>query len=284
MAAYDRGEYYAAALAFEEAYRRSPRGAAIYNAGRAWERAKDRARAADAFAAALASQDFLGRDAAIARERLAALEPGLATIAVRGPPAATVALDGAERGELPRVLHVTPGQHEVRATRRDGTVAVRSVSVAAEEAVTVAVDDAPEPPRPDPVARAANATASPPTPARDGPAADSTRMPTWGWLTLGGAGVLGVTYAVLYFGVVVPDKSAYQAKESDPASKFADRSAAHDRWQTDMTATIAVGAAAGVCAVLAGVAFFALRDRGPASRPSVTLRLSPVSVSAAATF
>src|SRR5262249_47150270 len=58
--AYGRGEYAAAARAFEESYRLVPRAAAVYNAARAWQAAGERARAADDYEAALKRTDLLG--------------------------------------------------------------------------------------------------------------------------------------------------------------------------------------------------------------------------------
>src|SRR5262245_59201878 len=77
MAAHSRHEYRAAALAFEEAFRRAPRGPTIYNAGIMWEAAKEPARAADDYARAVAQGGLDGDQAATAAARLRELEASL---------------------------------------------------------------------------------------------------------------------------------------------------------------------------------------------------------------
>jgi hypothetical protein len=234
LAAYDRHEYRAAALAFEEAYRRVPRSAAMYNAGRSWEAAGESARAADAFATALASGEFDEHDAQVARERLQDLEPLLGRLDIVGPTTATVSLDGVDRGSLPRKLHVAPGAHRIEVHRSDGSVVVRAVEAKAGELVAITVGDVPAqapPPPPLPVPL--------PTPER-------TLMPTWGWVSLAATGVLGVAGAVTYV-KFASDRSAFDTGGDHDAS-------IHDNASAARTATYVLWGLGGACAVATGLA------------------------------
>src|ERR1700691_3944493 len=74
LAAYERGDFKAAARAFTEANGRAPRGATLFNAGLAWEAAGERTRAADAYGAAIATRELPLTDAGTAARQLEALE------------------------------------------------------------------------------------------------------------------------------------------------------------------------------------------------------------------
>jgi tetratricopeptide (TPR) repeat protein len=141
LAAYERHEYRAAALAFEEADRHIPRAAAMYNAGRAWQAAGDAARAADAFAAALRGKDLTKDEEGRARKGLSELEPSLGQVAVTGPSSATLFFDEMDRGSLPRTVHARVGAHDVRVRRRDGSDVTRHVIVLVGQTESIAVED-----------------------------------------------------------------------------------------------------------------------------------------------
>jgi len=255
LAAYDRHEYRAAALAFEEAYRRVPRSAAMYNAGRSWEAAGESARAADAFATALASGEFDEHDAHVARERLQDLEPPLGRLAIEGPASATVSLDGIDRGSLPRKLHLAPGPHRIEVRRSDGSVVVRATEVKAGELVSITVGDVPAQPPPPP----------PPAPPLPPPTPERTLMATWGWVSLAATGVLGVTGAVTYV-KFASDRSAFDAGGDHNAS-------IHDNAGAARTATYVLWGLGGACAVATGLALTLSPRRQ--SGPSAEMRVGP---------
>jgi hypothetical protein len=251
LAAYERHEYRAAALAFEEAFRRAPRGAAMYNAGRGWEAAGDKARAADAFAVALGRGDLESGDAAYAREHLADLEPSLGVVDVEGPSSAAVALDGTERGALPRKLHLVPGHHELRVRRRDASVVEKSVDAAAGAVAHVTVEDAPALPSPAP-------PVAPPPPERHGP-------PTWAYVSLGVGGALAAAGAVTYV-KFADDRSTFDSGGDHDASL-------HSSALTLRTVTYVLWGAAGACVIAGAVAFLASRSGG--EKAASALRVGP---------
>jgi hypothetical protein len=297
VAAYERHEFRAAALAFEEAYRRVPRSAAIYNAGRCWEAAGDRARAADAFMVALAARDLEEHDAQVARDRLAELTPSLATIEAQGLPTATVSVDGVDRGPLPRAIHVTPGEHTVHVLRRDGTVVVRRVTVAAGDVSTVSAsnEDPPESAAPPPPSPTADGHGDPPSSAQASPEApegqdasaalpvlpivperraqSASGMPVWGAFCLGGAVALTTLGAAMYIKFEA-DKSSFEASSNQDASL-------HSNALDERTAAYVLWAGAGAAAVAAGVAFVRFRLPSPVA---ASLRVGPASVAAAVSF
>ncbi len=256
LAAYERHEYRAAALAFEEAFRRAPRAAAMYNAGRGWEAAGDRARAADAFALALAQGDLEAGDATYARDHLAQLEPSLGVVDVGGPTTASVALDDTERGALPRKLHVAAGRHALRVKRLDGSVIENNVDVAAGSHVAVTIDDSPAP-------EASPPPLSPPPPSPEGPP-ERHGPSAWGYVGLGAAGVLAAVGAVTYV-KFADDRSTFDNGGDHDAS--ARSSAVSLR-----TATYVLWSAAGASAITGAIVLVATK-RGEA--PASALRVGP---------
>jgi hypothetical protein len=194
LAAYERHEYRAAALAFEEADRHIPRAAAMYNAGRAWQAAGDAARAADAFAAALSGADLQKDDEARARKGLLDLEPSLGKVAVTGPSTATLFFDEMDRGPLPRTVHARAGAHDVRARRRDGSDVTRHVIVVVGQTETVVVEDS------EPVSQVEIVEV--PRPAEPGTtppaAARRSSLRLVGYVAFGATGAFGVAGVVTY--------------------------------------------------------------------------------------
>jgi hypothetical protein len=131
-AAFDRGDYRAAALAFEAAHRRAPHPSALYNAARAWEAGGDRGRAADAFVGALAA-GLEGAQRRDAEQRVGVLGPSLARLRVSAPPGSRVSVGHLERREPPAEAYVEPGEYEVRVELPDRRHLSRRVSVGAGE-------------------------------------------------------------------------------------------------------------------------------------------------------
>src|SRR5262249_18379824 len=113
VAAYERGDYRAAAIAFDEAYRRAPRAAVRYNAGLAWEAAGALARAADAYGAVADSPDLDEPSRSDAQGRLAKLNAQLGTVRVTDPVGELVSIAHAERVRIPCVIHLRGGEYEL---------------------------------------------------------------------------------------------------------------------------------------------------------------------------
>jgi hypothetical protein len=140
-AAFSRGEYRAAATAFEEADRRAPRAAAIYNAALAWDEAHENARAADDYALALERKDIAAASASRARERLTILAKSLVVAEVVAP-GATIAIGHARR-PAPTKVYLAPGEYTVTAIWPDGHQDSKKVSL--ESSQTIAFDPPPPP-------------------------------------------------------------------------------------------------------------------------------------------
>ncbi len=196
VTAYAHGEFRAAAALFEGAYRTQPRGAAVYNAGLAWESAGEPTRAADAYAAALARSDLSDEQGRDARTRLAALERSLGRLHVTAPAGTSAAIDRVSYGGSV-AAHVLAGDHEVQVVFGDGRGETRRVVVAAGSLTVVEFMTPPSPP----VSRAA--VVVPPKPRPHPPAA--APAPLWstfsrgtvGWIALGASVPLVATAGVL---------------------------------------------------------------------------------------
>lgn len=187
-AAYARRDYRAAALSFEAAFREAPHGGTIYNAGLAWEAAKEPARAADAYQAALDTPGLEGKQAKDAARRLGKLEGKLGRVEVTAPAGATVWIAHAEGVPAPARVHVAPGEHEVKVELAGGKRETRRVEARAGEAARVTVEPPPEPPPPEP---------APPPPPAPAPGNDGSTQRTLGWVALGVGGVMAAGGTVM---------------------------------------------------------------------------------------
>jgi hypothetical protein len=150
--AYSRGDFRAAAAAFDRAYDLAPRGAAAYNGGLSWEAAGDASRAADDYARALRTSDLGSVERADTTGRLKALEATVGRLTILAPEGAHVTLDSAEVNEGWIGVHVPPGRHDVGVRYPDGKQETRSVTVVAREVVEVRLSERTEP-APSPLAK-----------------------------------------------------------------------------------------------------------------------------------
>jgi tetratricopeptide (TPR) repeat protein len=189
-AAYARGDYEPAARAFEVSNRLSPHPSALYNAGLAWEAAAKPERAADAFAAAIATHALTDAQAKDAEQRMAVLAERVGRVRIEAPTGATVSLAHADRVATPVSVHVTPGKHSAELQFADGHSETRDVEVTAGAVATLRFE-AREPP---PVA----------PPADDPPVTTtgSDGLAIAGWILAGsglaaGAAAIGVGVAAL---------------------------------------------------------------------------------------
>lgn len=253
--AYARGDNRAAALAFEEAYRRAPRGAAIFNAATAWDAAGDPPRAADDYALAIASSDLDDAKKKEATTQLAKLEAQLGRISITGPSSARVNVAHVIDGTLPLVVHVRPGAHEIRAQFAGGKSEARTVKVDGGAIENVVFEEKAAAATPVVTAQAT------PTPPPAEPVETSHPARAWGFVSLGAGALFGGT--AVFLGV-----RALSARDDYDASGHRD-AAARDRASQLRTWANVSWAAAGTFAAL-GVVLIALPGSSP-SRPTVGL-------------
>ena len=260
-ASYQKGDFRTAAASFERAYRESPRGAAVYNAGLAWEAASEAPRAADAYATALDAGDLGAQQKKDAQARLANLAKTLGRIDVSGPAGAKISVEHCESAALPTKVFLTAGAHELTA-RFDGGASTSkqqvTVAAGATTAVTIEPPKAAAPPPPPPPQKVES-----PTPAL-APAASNPRKLV-GFVALGGA--LVASGAAVYFGV-----SAVSAKDDFNSSGHRDQNA-HDRADELRTITNVTWVAAGVLAAT-GVVLVLTAPKAPNDR-AVTATVGP---------
>lgn len=263
--AYARGDFRAAAQEFEAAFRDDPRGAIVFNAGLSWQAAGETARAADDFAFALATTDLPAENAADARTRLGALEKSLGRIDVTAPAGARVSVAHADRLPPPAHVHVAPGRYTVNVLLADDSTRQRSVSVRAGEWAhldfgdegSTAPSTAPAPSTDEPPTPAPAPASPEPAP----PASASSSQGTWGWITLGLAGVLAGVSGWL-------------------TVQFFDANSTNDQQRTQQSHDDAVGAATRLDIGLAATALAAgvgvgLLLTAPSSPASVAMHATP---------
>lgn len=128
-------KYKEAALNFEAASRLRPHAVALYTAAQAWELAGEPARAADAYAKALATPKLNDTQATRSRDRLAALEKETGVVVALGPETTRVQLDDQMEAGLPARLHGSPGAHVVTIFFADGNSETRNVTLEAGSSV-----------------------------------------------------------------------------------------------------------------------------------------------------
>lgn len=261
--AYAREDYRAAAVGFEATHELVPHGAALFNAGEAWNAAGEEARAADAFARALEIGGLASNQARTARSRLAGLKSGLGRVVLSAPPGSLIWLAHLEGVPPPVKLYLPPGRHEARAQLPSGEEREREFSVSAGKRASVSFD-----PRPAPQ----EAPVGPEMPDDQGPPdaeGESGSVLAVGLITLGTSAVAAAVAIAL--GV-----SALDARDEFDASGYTDRDA-HAEADSLRTATNVSWAAAGVLAATSAVLLVVyLVDGDPdPSTASAQLRLSP---------
>ena len=113
---------------------------------------------------------------------------------VTAPAGALVLVRGAERGEIPTTLHLTPGTHDIHVHRRDGLEVVRTVTLARpgarEEIAVEAGPPAAPPPSPKPAPPLVAPAPAPPPHASPSPLA---------WIGLAAAGAFAIGGGYTYF-------------------------------------------------------------------------------------
>jgi hypothetical protein len=221
--AYTRGDFRAAARAFDEANRIFPRGAAAFNAGLAWESAGERSRAADEYTHALEASDLGAAERADATGRLRKLEDTLGRLVVTSPAATRLLLDDVELPGSSVTVHLEPGKHALRVEYAGGRTESRALLArpGVEQTVTLgstAVKD----PAPDPVDVPTEGTANPrddapPPPHHERATSTSSPDRTAAWIVLGGAAVTSGVALVL-FGLGLTARNEFDSGDDKSSS------------------------------------------------------------------
>jgi tetratricopeptide (TPR) repeat protein len=113
MKSFSSGKFAEAAQAFEAAAALKPNAVALYTAALAWEQASQSERAADDYGRSVELTGLNQQQESTAKERLAALEKVLGTLAVTGPEGTKVQLDQFTETVVPVRLHGTGGTHSL---------------------------------------------------------------------------------------------------------------------------------------------------------------------------
>ena len=214
--------YREAAQAFEAADALVASAVVQQNAGAAWERAGERACAADAYDAALAAGTLDAEFTADTRRRLGALERELGVLVVAEPSGARIRVAHAAGRAIPTRVHLAPGSYEVVVEMPGRGPVVRTVTVVAAAVTELRVQ--PDPPR-----------HAPPAAGRSVPARPATEAPwpvtrTLGWIGVG-VGVAGAALGGVFAARYLSVRSEFLERPGD---------ALHDEaagWQTASTAT-----------------------------------------------
>lgn len=268
---YARHDFREAARQFESAYRIAPRGAAMYDAGLAWEQAGELPRAADDFAIAIGNGDTSSQQRSDATARLKALEARLARLVVTGPADAHVTVDDGSQATLPLGIHLAPGTHALFVTYAGGGTESRDIDARAGAEVVVRLT---APATADATPQPAPPSQAPPTEG-PGPASDdgstSTRR-TLAWLSLSGAGLAAVL--TVYFYVQGENALSQYEQGRDMSGSL------HDQAVTDRTAAQVLAVATVALGATSAVLFLTSRGTGA----STSLRIGPASAALRVTF
>jgi hypothetical protein len=238
--AFVRGDFAAAAAAFESAAQLVPHPATFLDAAEAWERAAEPVKSAIACDAVLANPHVEPRYRDAAEAILRRVGSRVATLDLTGPASLDVRVDGMEI-VLPARRRLAPGAHEVLVVDGDAR-SVEPISLAPGSSSSLVLR---RPEAPGPRASAAK-EAAPVAAPREAPrdalpepsAAPAGRHgpPALSWIAFGAAGVSAGVAG--YFGVAATEgKSAYEAAPSvDRRDTFY-----RDRTVTNVALASAVG-------------------------------------------
>ncbi len=234
-----------AALHFESASSQRPHAISLFMAAVSWEKANRPEHAADAYDRTLSIAGLTAEQASQARDRVAALERTLGTVAVVGPEGWRVQLDQLTEVDVPARLHGVPGNH-LLVIRPKGERAVERRDVTLHQGKITRVElteegDAPKtevaaPPKPEVVVRTV-----------------VVEQPTWFTTRRGlGVGALGVG-AASALGALVLGTQALGAKDAYDAKRTQagyDHASALQTWTNVAWVTAGVFIAGGAVLVL----------------------------------
>ncbi|HMR76211.1 MAG TPA: hypothetical protein PKD61_13890 [Polyangiaceae bacterium] len=255
--AYHRGEFRAAAEAFESAHRHAPRAATILNAARAWRAAEEPGRAANAYAAALNLGGLPSEEQQNAQQQLTALSATLGRVQLLGPAGTVVGLGEQQKLAVPTEVYVAPGTYSLTALFPSGQRITRTVRVRIGTQQERLEAPPAEPPQ------ATRASAAPESPALESGSSQSA----WGIASLGAAGALTV-------GAVILGTRALDARDRYDASDRRDIEAYDEAKSLRLWTNVLWGGA-----VVAGGVGVTLIVTAKASKPRAGLRVGPDGVS-----
>lgn len=244
--AFQAKKYAEAATHFESAASFRPHAVALYTAGLAWDLANKPERAADAFSRALDVPGLDAKQSASAKERIAAIEKTVGTVAVQGPEGSKVQLEPYTEAPVPARLHAPPGLHSLTVKMPGKPVEHRDVTLEAGKAVDVNLNDAPRreaTPTPDPA----------PTPApKEQPQSHGSHESYWTIRRVAGVGVAGLGVAVLGAGAVlgINANGAKDAYDARPSREAFDHASSLETWTNIALISGAVALASGIVLVV----------------------------------
>jgi hypothetical protein len=273
-AAFGRGDFAAAAAGFDEADRLAPYTELRYNAALAWERAGERARAADGYESALRRGGLRADLERKARTQLATLKERLGYVRVPAPLGAVVSVAHVQRAPVPLGFHLPAGEHTLSIESADGQTRAVKVALRAGEVTTLDVGGETATPAPfRPVASVA-----PPPPVAP-PPDDGGLSPrvTWGLVALGGAAVFGGAATWLGFATV-------SASDDYQDSGYTDGDARDRGVRNRALTNVAIGAAV-LSAGVGGYLLLSAAAQGKGSvTPAVSVRIDPLGASGRVAF
>lgn len=248
--AFQAKKYAEAATHFEAAAAARSNAVALYTAGLAWDLAGKQDRAADAFSRALDVPGLDPKQSASAKEKVAAYEKTLGTVAVQGADGVKVQIDGMTETAVPARLHAQPGMHSLAVKAPGKPTEHRDLLFEAGKVLEVNLKDEPPKPQttpaPDP---APKETPKDTTPAR------ASHDNYWTVRRVAGVGVAGLGVAVLGGGVVlgINANGAKDAYDARPSREAFDHASSLETWTN-------IAFIAGAVCVVGGIVLVVLPD------------------------
>jgi len=268
-------KYKDAALAFESAGRLKANAVALYTAAQAWELAGEAARAADAYALALATPKLNDAQKQKSEERLGELSKELGVAAVNGDEGTRVRLDDHMEVGVPAKLHASAGEHTLHITRADGGSDTRKLTFEAGKSLEVDADERPEAQPDAPKVKKVKLSESRKVPVDDSPKGPSA------WKTVGFIGI-GAGVAALGGGVLLglSAKDAEDTYKKQPTRETFDHAKGLESSTNIMLITGGVLTAAGVTLVV----WQSLKKEKSPAQTSLRVTLGPSAVVAGGRF
>ncbi len=239
--AFSNGKFAEAAQAFEAAAALKPNAVALYTAALAWEQASQSERAADDYGRAIELPGLNQQQETTAKERLAALEKVLGTLAVSGPEGTKVQLDQFSEAPVPVRLHGTGGTHSLSVKLSGKPAEKREVLLEGNQIQKLDVTPAP-------VAVKKPDTTPPPTKevVVEKPVSHMSVMKAIGFTSIG----VGATTALAAIVLGISAQDAGDAYKAAPSHAGYVHANALADWTTGAWITAGVFVAAGVALVL----------------------------------
>jgi hypothetical protein len=287
--AFKAGDFRHAAEKFDEAYKRAPHHAPLWNAGRAWHRAGELPRAANIYARYLREAPPKAPDRNRAIIALKELQAKLGRIDVHATDVSDVKIDGEPfEGEG---VYVIPGAHVVEGrTANDAHEPVRvPQSVAPGETVSVAlVPPSPPPPQAAPAPAPVAAVAGAPAPLAAQPAPAITPSTSSGHISpaffvVGTVLTLAAGGVTVWSGLDVASKKEAYLDGTQTQAKYDDGKSA------ELRTNVLLGATGGLAVLTAVTGLFLVDWKGSSrsgggAKDRVAAKIGPGQLSLEGTF